>query len=102
MYAGNIMEIGETKAVFDEPKHPYTFGLLGSLPSLSSGGELISIPGVVPDAINPPPGCKFHPRCFFAKEICKIKRPSLREIEKGRWSACIRLEELKDELKLGW
>jgi oligopeptide/dipeptide ABC transporter ATP-binding protein len=102
MYAGNIVERGDTKAVFNEPKHPYTLGLLDSLPSIDSKGELISIPGLVPDAINPPSGCKFHPRCKFAKEICKKERPNLIEVEKGRFSACLRYEDIVGELKTRW
>lgn len=102
MYAGNIMERGETKSVFSEPKHPYTLGLLNSLPSIDAKRELVSIPGLVPDAINPTPGCKFHPRCTFAKDVCKKERPSQIEVEKERFSACLRYEEIVGELKPRW
>jgi oligopeptide/dipeptide ABC transporter ATP-binding protein len=102
MYAGNVLESGLTEAVFSEPKHPYTYGLLNSLPTLAKGGSLSAIPGKVPDAINPPDGCKFHPRCPFAKEICKKDRPKLREISPIRNSACIRIKEIQDELNITW
>lgn len=103
MYAGNILEMGETKSVFNEPKHPYTLGLLNSLPSIDmKGGKLISIPGIIPDAINLPTGCKFNPRCQFAKEVCRKERPSLMEVEKGHFSACLRYEELAKEFNVMW
>jgi peptide/nickel transport system ATP-binding protein len=102
MYGGNIMESGETKSVFKTPYHPYTLGLLNSLPSIDKKGELISIPGVVPDVINPPPGCKFHPRCPFVREACKKEQPELREVTKGRLVACLRYEELAEKLKARW
>lgn len=100
MYAGNIIESGETRSVFSEPKHPYTSGLLKSLPSIDmKGDKLVSISGMVPNPIHPPSGCKFHPRCPFVKEICKNERPLLQEVEKGHLSSCIRLAEISEELK---
>lgn len=101
MYAGNIIESGETRSVFSEPKHPYTSGLLKSLPSIDmKGDKLVSISGMVPNPIHPPSGCKFHPRCPFVKEICKNERPLLQEVEKGHLSSCIRLAEISEELKV--
>jgi peptide/nickel transport system ATP-binding protein len=76
MYAGEIVEIGPVNEVFYKPRHAYTLSLLNSAPRLSVGKEeLNSIPGTPPDLINPPQGCKFHPRCSFATEVCKITPP---------------------------
>lgn len=102
MYAGNILEIGKKQLVFNDPKHPYTLGLLNSLPSIDEGGKLVSIPGMIPDVINPPSGCKFHPRCPFSKEICSKERPVLKEVKDRRLSACLRLEEIAGEMKVRW
>lgn len=75
MYAGNMIEIAETKDLFSNPLHPYTKGLLASVPKLSGAGFSEGIKGRVPDYINPPPGCRFHPRCSYAYEICRKENP---------------------------
>jgi peptide/nickel transport system ATP-binding protein len=78
MYAGEIVEIGPVDEVFYHPHHAYTLSLLNAAPRLSVGKEeLDSIPGNPPDLINPPNGCKFHPRCSFATEVCKHQPPEL-------------------------
>lgn len=78
MYAGNIVEIGPVDEVFYHPQHAYTLSLLNAAPRLSvAQEELDSIPGNPPDLIDPPPGCKFHPRCSFATADCKVKQPAL-------------------------
>ncbi|MBI1277500.1 MAG: ATP-binding cassette domain-containing protein [Anaerolineaceae bacterium] len=78
MYAGNIVEIGPVDDVFYHPRHAYTLSLLNAAPRLSVGREeLDSIPGSPPDLINPPLGCKFHPRCSFVNEICKVEQPQM-------------------------
>ncbi|HPT61691.1 MAG TPA: ABC transporter ATP-binding protein [Bacillota bacterium] len=80
MYAGQIVETGLVDDVFYTPKHPYTWGLLGSIPSLNSikkGGrdELMSIPGTPPDLLAPPPGCSFGPRCEYRMPVCRKITP---------------------------
>jgi peptide/nickel transport system ATP-binding protein len=78
MYAGEIVEIGPVDDVFYHPRHAYTLSLLNAAPRLSAGREeLDSIPGNPPDLINPPSGCKFHPRCSFATDICAATPPEL-------------------------
>jgi len=89
MYCGNVVEIGDVRAIFYEPKHPYTKGLVNAIPSISQKRErLEEIPGVVPNLIDPPSGCRFHPRCKFSSEICKREKPQLTEIEKNHLVAC--------------
>ncbi len=80
MYAGRIIEHASTDEIFDHPQHPYTEALLGSLPSMDEDGdeeELESIPGLPPDLINPPNGCRFNPRCKYRTQICTEKFPPL-------------------------
>jgi peptide/nickel transport system ATP-binding protein len=89
MYAGKIVEYGSSDYVYKTPKHPYTQGLLGSIPRLRGEiRDLTWIPGIPPDLINPPPGCRFHPRCKYAMEKCKKEEPPMIEIEKGHYVAC--------------
>jgi len=98
MYAGNIVEEASTSEVFHNPLHPYTRGLLESLPSREespdfSQGEkrrLKAISGQVPDPSNLPSGCKFHPRCPIVIEQCKPEEPRLREVIRNHWARCIR------------
>ncbi|WP_188020348.1 ABC transporter ATP-binding protein [Deferribacter autotrophicus] len=95
MYTGNIVEKGSKKTIFDEPKHPYTQGLIASIPSSHRGGRksrLYSIEGNVPSLYNLPKGCTFWPRCPFAKEICKTEKPKLKEITDGHFVACFKAE----------
>jgi oligopeptide/dipeptide ABC transporter ATP-binding protein len=89
MYAGNIVECGGTKRIFNNPIHPYTRGLLSAIPTIA-GREtpLNSIPGFVPNLIDPPPGCRFHPRCPEATEICSRTKPELVEAETNHLVAC--------------
>ncbi len=89
MYAGEIVEPGAVDQLFYAPLHPYTLGLLRSVPRLSRGeDELLSIPGSPPDLIDPPSGCKFHPRCSFASARCSQEAPPLAEHEAGHLAAC--------------
>ena len=98
MYAGSIVEEASTSEIFHNPLHPYTKGLLESLPSREesrdfSQGEkrrLRAISGQVPDPSNLPSGCKFHPRCPIVIEQCKPEEPRLREIIQNHWVRCIR------------
>jgi len=91
MYAGQIVERCAAAALFSEPHHPYTIGLLGSIPRLHLEQErLAAIEGVVPDAAAFPEGCRFHPRCPFAIEQCRRENPALREITPNHFAACLR------------
>ena len=76
MYGGTIAEVGEANAIFDNPLHPYTQGLLSSIPNIKlDKPKLKTMPGSPPDLVNPPSGCVFHPRCPYAKDICKVQKP---------------------------
>ncbi|HIP88528.1 MAG TPA: ABC transporter ATP-binding protein [Thermococcus paralvinellae] len=89
MYAGKIVEIGSVEQIFKNPLHPYTKGLLKAVPNpMTKIERLEAIPGTVPNLITPPSGCRFHPRCPFAMDICKQKIPELKEIEDGHFVAC--------------
>ena len=86
MYAGNICELADVFEVFKHPLHPYTQGLLESIPH--PGREFKSIEGEVPALINPPLGCRFHPRCSKAMEICLREKPAFIEVEKSHFVSC--------------
>ena len=91
MYAGQVVERCEARRLFAEPQHPYTIGLLGSIPRLHLEQErLAAIEGVVPDAAAFPEGCRFHPRCPFAIDRCRKENPALREITPHHFAACLR------------
>jgi len=96
MYAGIIVEQGYTSHIFHGSRHPYTQGLLASLPSRAKrGGTLHSIPGAVPDPAHKPSGCPFHPRCNVAIEGCKIEFPGMCDYGEGHLSRCPVLYENK-------
>jgi len=89
MYAGKIVEYGTAEQVFLNPQHPYTRGLLASIPRLTGDiHKLEFIPGVPPDLSNPPPGCRFAPRCKFKFEPCDKEEPPVIEIEPGHYVSC--------------
>jgi len=89
MYAGKIVEVGATSDVLEDPLHPYTKGLLSSLPSRRGRKERVpSIPGNVPDLINPPSGCRFNPRCPYKLDICDKEEPKLSEVKRGHLVSC--------------
>jgi len=88
MYAGKLVEIGNTEAVFEDPLHPYTKLLISSLPRLGEKTMRKGIHGMPPDLKSPPPGCRFHPRCPYAMEICKKEEPPILEVGKERFVAC--------------
>jgi len=89
MYAGIIVEQGTAKEIFHTPCHPYTQGLLASLPSpIKRGSVLHSIPGTVPDPAYKPSGCPFHPRCDFAIDTCRVEFPEMCDYGKGHLSRC--------------
>ena len=89
MYAGCLVELASTNAIFLEPLHPYTMALMLAFPSiLGEKNELEALPGEPPDLINPPSGCRFHPRCPFATDICKSQVPEFKEHAPGHLVAC--------------
>jgi len=91
MYASRIVEVADATVLFKEPLHPYTQGLMKSLPRLSfTGSRLPTIPGSVPDPLHFPTGCKFHPRCPIGSqdERCRTVEPKLRKVTPGRFVAC--------------
>lgn len=95
MYAGRIMELATTAEVFARPRHPYSLGLLRSIPRIDGKGQRLEpIPGQPPSLSDLPPGCPFMPRCSFASPACGTSDIPLREVEKGHFSACIKAEEI--------
>ncbi|MBO3839477.1 MAG: ABC transporter ATP-binding protein [Thermoproteota archaeon] len=84
MYGGKIVEDGTAEQVYITPKHPYTQKLIASIPTLRSDKTLEFIPGAPPDLIDPPPGCRFHPRCPYAMDICRVKEPPLFSASNGK------------------
>ena len=98
MYVGKIVEIAPTEIIFTSPKHPYTQALLSSVPvpnpEVKSRGKVLG--GEVADPVNPPSGCYFHPRCEFAKDICRTQEPPMIEIpgSPGQFSKCHFAEEI--------
>jgi oligopeptide/dipeptide ABC transporter ATP-binding protein len=91
MYAGKVIERCAAERLFSEPQHPYTVGLLGSIPRLHlEQSRLSAIEGVVPDAAAFPHGCRFHPRCPFAVNQCRTEIPHLKEVKANHYAACWR------------
>lgn len=89
MYSGNIVEYATAEEMFKKPRHPYTKGLMGAIPSIEKRDQkLITIRGMVPNLIYPPSGCRFHPRCDYRLEICDKIKPILTEIEEKYFIAC--------------
>ncbi len=90
MYAGRIVEEGPVEQIFNSPQHPYTWSLLRSVPRVDEARKdrLVSIRGLPPDLINPPPGCKFHPRCPFVVQHCKTEEPPLAEVAENQVARC--------------
>jgi oligopeptide transport system ATP-binding protein len=98
MYAGHLVEIGEVEDIFYEPLHPYTRGLLASIPSLDSHrGRLHVIEGTVPNMVSPPPGCRFHPRCPVATEECSLYTPPMKDFG-GHSVACLKYSQVSEEV----
>ena len=91
MYAGRVVESGSVKTLFDDPQHPYTIGLMGSMPSVGPReGRLATINGRVPTPAEMPTGCRFASRCPFVIAACREARPPLLEVSPGHFAACIR------------
>ncbi|MEZ4866900.1 MAG: ATP-binding cassette domain-containing protein [Caldilineaceae bacterium] len=96
MYVGKVVEMAATEALFAQPLHPYTEALLSSVPKPDPlyQSHRIVMQGEVADPSNPPSGCYFHPRCRYAKEICKTKSPEFRAVKPDHWASCHFAEEL--------
>jgi peptide/nickel transport system ATP-binding protein len=89
MYAGQMAEMASTEAIFHYPIHPYTMGLMSAFPSIvGEKTELVTLPGEPPDLLNPPPACRFHPRCPYATEICRKEAPEFIDHGAGHFAAC--------------
>ena len=88
LYLGRVVEHGGRAEIFSRPLHPYTATLLAAAPVPEVGRRPITVRGEVPSPLEPPPGCPFHPRCPFADSRCRTERPSLDEVEEGRFVAC--------------
>jgi peptide/nickel transport system ATP-binding protein len=89
MYAGKFVEYGRSKDVYANPRHPYTLGLIHAFADIRKPKEpLTSIPGSPPNLIDPPSGCRFNPRCPYAKEVCRAKEPPMEEVSPGHLVAC--------------
>jgi peptide/nickel transport system ATP-binding protein len=88
MYAGNMVEAAATEELFANPRHPYTHGLMAAVPRLTGGGVSDGIPGRIPDYLDPPPGCRFHPRCDHAMDICRQKKPLFYKLSDNHEVAC--------------
>ena len=105
MYAGNLVETGPTETIYEEPKHPYTLGLLASVPRLDSKEKVVPkvIRGLPPNMAHLPPGCAFAPRCDYAMDRCREEKPPLEQVGPEHYRACFydarKLELKKTELK---
>jgi peptide/nickel transport system ATP-binding protein len=89
MYAGRLVELASAVEVFHHPLHPYTAGLMSAFPSIiGPKRELVTLPGEPPDLLHPPRGCRFHPRCPYATDICKQEVPEFRDMGGGHYVAC--------------
>jgi peptide/nickel transport system ATP-binding protein len=99
MYAAQVVEKGSVQGIFSRPHHPYTWGLLGSLPRIDADVErLVQIQGQPPSLLNPPRGCRFHPRCPYVMDVCRREEPELAPISYSvdHFQRCFLDEETKD------
>jgi peptide/nickel transport system ATP-binding protein len=97
MYASKLIETGEARSIFKNPRHPYTVGLLEAVPKIQSVSERLSvIPGQVPDSSHYPPGCHFAPRCSYATDRCQNEKPDIVEIEPGHSVCCFEWKNVKN------
>jgi len=101
MYAGKIVELGDVFTIFQNPRHPYTMGLINAVPTLAGDRkDMASIPGSPPDLIEMPSGCKFHPRCPLADARCKKEAPELETTDSGHQVACWHWEIAREALNV--
>jgi len=96
IYAGRILEHSDVVSIFKNPRHPYTQGLLASIPRLYGKKGLRGLPGEPPNPLVEIAGCKFHPRCPYAIGTCKREEPPLVEVKRGHLAACIRVNEIPE------
>ena len=109
MYAGKVVEKASVKDLFRQPMHPYTSGLLGSIPRLPEKGAVMparrepleELEGFVPSLRNPPPGCRFAARCPLATDRCRAEEPPLLQERPGRFTACFHWRQLTGEVAHG-
>ena len=95
MSTGRLVETAEVHELYARPAHPYTKGLLDSIPRLDQKGQtLAAIGGLPPNLLRIPPGCPFNPRCHMARDVCRTDLPPLHEVTPGRFSACHYAEEV--------
>ena len=105
MYAGNIVEMGSVDDIFYHPVHPYTLGLIRAVPTVTGEFEdLVSIPGAPPDMVDPPPGCKFHPRCVYASDRCRQEEPRLQPYQgnAAHTAACFHTDRVVHDAAKLW
>jgi oligopeptide/dipeptide ABC transporter ATP-binding protein len=90
MYLGQVVELAPSRDLYRAPRHPYTVALLSAIPvpDPARRHRRVVLGGDVPSPAQPPAGCRFHPRCFMAREVCRAEAPALREVRPGHWSAC--------------
>lgn len=89
MYAGKVVEIGDVRQIFDHPQHPYTQGLIATIPAITNERKrMYGIPGTAPSPLGWPGGCRFHPRCPYAEEVCSRLDPAMEELAAGQYVAC--------------
>ena len=90
MYLGKLVELADSEKLIDNPLHPYTQALIAAIPIPDPTAKKaeVKIKGEIPSPINPPPGCRFHPRCPYAFDRCKVEEPKLKEVEPGHFVAC--------------
>ena len=88
MYAGTVVEQGTTTRAMTQPYHPYTRALFDCLRQGKKAAQLQTIPGAVPDLIDPPPGCRFHPRCRHAMPVCSEVKPQPTALTDDHWASC--------------
>jgi oligopeptide/dipeptide ABC transporter ATP-binding protein len=101
MYAGKVVEYAEVLTLFKKPRHPYTWGLMNAIPKLDEDKEVLyNIPGVVPDPLDFPDGCRFNTRCPLATDKCRKEEPPLVEVEENHTSACWYVDKLVEMIKV--
>jgi peptide/nickel transport system ATP-binding protein len=96
MYVGQFVEFASIKELFTKPRHPYTEALLSAIPEVDPDVEMkpVSLQGEIPNPANPPSGCRFHTRCQYAEDKCRVEEPEWREVDTDHFVACHFADEL--------